>query len=54
MPVLAPPNSRPAPPTQHAMLIVWGHFAQTLGLRTLLEQVPIPEKTVQHSPGPSC
>jgi hypothetical protein len=32
------------------MLIVWGHFAQTLELRALLEQVPIPQKTVQHSP----
>lgn len=50
MPVLAPPDSRSAQPTQHAMLVVWGHFAQTLPLHTLLATVPIAEKTVQHSP----
>ena len=36
-------------PTQHAMLILWGLFAQELGLRDQLAAVPIAEKTVQHS-----
>src|SRR3954449_9583408 len=48
---LAPPSSRPAAQsTQHAMLVVWGHFAQTLPLGTLLATVPIAEKTVYHPP----
>src|SRR5690242_18742907 len=37
-------------PTEHAMLVVWGQFAQELGLLEQLAQVPIPQKTVQHSP----
>jgi hypothetical protein len=37
-------------PTQHAMLVVWGHFAQTLPLFSLLAAVPVAEKTVQHTP----
>ena|SRR5689334_6319478 len=37
-------------PTQHAMLVVWGQFAQELGLLDQLAGVPIPQKTVQHSP----
>lgn len=36
-------------PTQHAMLILWGLFAQELGLLDQLAAVPIAEKTVQHS-----
>lgn len=40
----------PAQPTQHAMLVVWGHFAQTLALPSHLATVPVPEKTVQHTP----
>src|SRR5690349_12199746 len=39
-----------AQPTQHAMLIVWGEFAQELGLLEQMGQVPIPQKTVQHTP----
>lgn len=37
-------------PTTHAMLIVWGHFARTLGLLHLLAGVPVPQKTVLHAP----
>jgi hypothetical protein len=36
--------------TTHAMLIVWGHFARTIGLLDRLAQVPIPQKTVRHAP----
>src|SRR3712207_4918233 len=37
-------------PTQHAMLIIWGHFARTIGVRERLAQVPIRQKTVTHTP----
>ena len=37
-------------PTEHAMLVVWGQFAQEIGLLEHLAQVPIPQKTVTHSP----
>ena len=37
-------------PTQHAMLIVWGHFARTIGLLERLAQVPIGQKTVRRAP----
>ena len=37
-------------PTQHAMLIVWGHFARTLGLLDRLARLPIHQKTVRHAP----
>ena len=36
--------------TQHAMLIVWGHFAQTIGVRERLARVPIRQKTVTYAP----
>jgi len=36
--------------TQHAMLVVWGQFAQEIGLLDQLATVPIPQKTVQHTP----
>ena len=36
--------------TQHAMLIVWGHFARTIGLLERLAQVPIAQKTVVRAP----
>jgi hypothetical protein len=32
------------------MLIVWGHFAQSIGLLDRLAEVPIPQKTVRHAP----
>ena len=37
-------------PTQHAMLIVWGHFARTIGLLEQIRKVPIAQKTVHHPP----
>jgi hypothetical protein len=37
-------------PTQHAMLIVWGHFARDIGLLERLSQVPIDQKTVRRAP----
>lgn len=37
-------------PTQHAMLIVWGHFARTIGLRERLRSVPVHQKTFTHTP----
>jgi hypothetical protein len=37
-------------PTQHAMVIVWGHFARTNGLLARLAQVPIAQKAVIRAP----
>lgn len=37
-------------PTQHAMLVVWGQFAQEIGLLRQFAAVPIAQKTVQHTP----
>jgi hypothetical protein len=37
-------------PTTHAMLIVWGHFAHTIGLLHRLAWIPVPQKTVLHAP----
>jgi len=37
-------------PTQHAMLIAWGHFARTIGLLERVSKVPIAQKTVTHRP----
>ena len=36
--------------TDHAMLVVWGQYAHCLGLIEAIEQIPMPQKTVQHSP----
>jgi hypothetical protein len=36
--------------TQHAMLIVWGHFARTIGLLERLAKVPIVQKKVLRAP----
>lgn len=36
--------------TQHAMLIVWGHFARSIGLLERLGQVPIGQKTARRAP----
>lgn len=38
------------PVTQHALLVLLGHFAQHLGLVTRLQAVPVPQKTVDHAP----
>ena len=43
-------TSRESSPTQHAMLIVWGHFARTIGLLERLAQVPIGQKIVLRTP----
>ena len=37
-------------PTQHAMLVLWGQFAQALGLIQELGKVPLHQKKVQHDP----
>jgi len=37
-------------PTQHAMLVAWGHFARTLGLTKRLAVLPIDQKTVARAP----
>jgi hypothetical protein len=37
-------------PTQHAMIIVWGHFARTIGVLEQLAQVPIAQKSVIRAP----
>lgn len=36
--------------TQHALLVVWGHFAQTLNLPARLATIPLAQKTVKHTP----
>lgn len=37
-------------PTQHGLLLCWGHFAQELGLLDHWQALPIPQKTVLHAP----
>ena len=37
-------------PTQHALLIAWGHFGQEIGLLERLGTVPISQKSVIHYP----
>jgi hypothetical protein len=36
--------------TYHAMLVVWGQFAQGMGLIDKIQSVPLHQKTVTHSP----
>jgi hypothetical protein len=36
--------------THHAMLVVWGQFAQAIGLVDEIQAVSIYQKTVTHSP----
>ena len=36
--------------THHAMLVVWGQFAQSIGLIDNIESIPLHQKTVTHSP----
>jgi hypothetical protein len=36
--------------TQHAMLVVWGQFAQSIGLIQAIEAVPLHQKSVDHRP----
>ena len=37
-------------PTQHAMLVIWGQFAQAFGMIQAVSSVPIDQKTVDFSP----
>ena len=45
-----PPVGDPPQPTQHGLLVCWGHFARELGLLDHLQRVPVPQKTVTHTP----
>jgi hypothetical protein len=51
-----PPHAVAAPPpaaphvTTHGRLILDGHFAQRIGLVAALQEIPLPGKTVQHTP----
>jgi len=48
---LAAPAEQPTTElTQHALLVVWGHFAQTLDLPARLARIPLAQKTVKHTP----
>ena len=44
------PMEGPLTLTQHAMLVVWGLFAQRIGLIDQVEQVPLSQQTRIHSP----
>jgi hypothetical protein len=43
-------RSNYAIPTQHALLVAWGEYAQQIGLTEALDQVPLPQKKRAHSP----
>ena len=36
--------------THHAMLVVWGQFAQSIGLIDKIQSVSLHQKTMKHSP----
>lgn len=36
--------------TQHALLVAWGEYAQSLGLLKKIESVPLDQKEVEHRP----
>jgi hypothetical protein len=36
--------------TQHALLVVWGQFAQSVGLINKVQSISLHQKTVEHSP----
>ena len=36
--------------TNHAMLVVWGHFGQQIGLVRKMEEIPIDQRTRDHTP----
>lgn len=46
---LEPPSAETRP-TQHGMLVAFGHFAAEIGLLEQLPTVLIPQKTVTHTP----
>jgi len=43
------PDAQP-PLTQHALLVVWGHFAERMGLVRALDTLPLHQKTYTHRP----
>lgn len=43
-------QNEPETLTHHAMLVVWGQFAQSIGLIDQIQAVALRQKTVQHSP----
>jgi len=43
-------KSHPDTLTHHAMLVVWGQFAQSMGLIDKMQSVSLHQKTVTHSP----
>ncbi len=45
-----PPDASAATLTNHALLVVWGHFAQRIGLLKALEETPIPQRKRVHTP----
>ena len=44
------PNEQQPLLTQHAMLVLWGAFAQQIGLVKMLEQIDLRQKKREHSP----
>lgn len=44
------PKGSPGQLTQHAMLVIWGMYAQQIGLVDALEQVELSQKTRDHRP----
>lgn len=46
----APDSTITSCPTQHALLVCWGHFAQQIDLPKQLAQLPVGQKTVKHTP----
>jgi hypothetical protein len=49
-PCILPPVADGCYPTAHAMLLIWGYFAQRLHLVDRLATVPVPQKVVRHAP----
>ena len=43
-------QNHPETLTQHAMLVVWGQYAQSIGLIDQIQSVSLHQKTVEHSP----
>ena len=43
-------DNEPIQETDHAMLVVWGQYAHCLGIPQDFAQVPMSQKTVEHSP----
>ena len=45
-----PPDAPVTTLTNHAMLVVWGHFGRGIGLVKNLEETPIPQRKRVHTP----